>query len=93
MHADISGEWFAPQGGVPFKGGAQSFFHNGTNGRWRDLLSTEELILYEAAAKRELTQSADGGWKTEGRAVSRYDYERSRARLRCSIGGRTPRHR
>src|SRR6516165_2173524 len=37
------GEWFAPNGGVPFKGGAQSFFHKGTNGRWRDILSADEL--------------------------------------------------
>lgn len=49
------GEWFAPQGGVPFKGGAQSFFHKGTNGRWREMLSPKELLLYDAAARRELT--------------------------------------
>jgi len=49
------GEWFAPNGGVPFKGGAQSFFHKGTNGRWRDILSADELRLYDAAASRELT--------------------------------------
>jgi aryl sulfotransferase len=49
------GERFAPLGGVPFKGGAQTFFHKGTNGRWRDILSAEELALYDAAAKRELT--------------------------------------
>jgi aryl sulfotransferase len=46
---------FAPLGGVPFKGGAQTFFHKGTNGRWRDILSAEELALYDAAAKWELT--------------------------------------
>ena len=49
------GEWFAPLGGAPFKGGAQSFFHKGTNGRWKDILSAEELALYDAAAMRELT--------------------------------------
>jgi aryl sulfotransferase len=27
----------------------------GINGRWRDILSEDELALYEAAAERELT--------------------------------------
>ena len=49
------GEWFAPNGGVPFKDGAQSFFHKGTNGRWREILSAEELALYDVAARRELS--------------------------------------
>ncbi len=38
-----------------FKGGAQTFFHKGTNGRWRNALSSSELALYEDAAQRELT--------------------------------------
>jgi aryl sulfotransferase len=37
------------------KGGADSFFNKGTNGRWREVFSAEELELYDAAAKRELT--------------------------------------
>ncbi len=40
---------------VGFKQGAVSFFYKGTNGRWRDILSEEELALYDQAAKRELT--------------------------------------
>ena len=48
-------EWFAPRGGQPWKGGAQTFFHKGTNGRWKDILSAEELTLYDEAAKRVLT--------------------------------------
>lgn len=39
---------------VLFKGGAQTFIHKGTNGRWKDLLSDEELQLYEDAMKRTL---------------------------------------
>jgi aryl sulfotransferase len=34
------------------KGGAVSFFFKGTNGRWRDVLSSEDLALYEQAAAR-----------------------------------------
>jgi aryl sulfotransferase len=38
-----------------FQDGAKTFFNKGTNGRWRDVLSEDELALYDAAAKRELT--------------------------------------
>jgi len=58
-------EWFAPQRGVPFKGGAQSFFHK--DGRWKDIFSAEELALYDAAATRELTPECRG-WLENGAA-------------------------
>ncbi len=38
-----------------FKGGANTFFHKGTNGRWRDVLSEGDIAMYDAAASRELT--------------------------------------
>ena len=44
-----------PQTNAFLKGGADTFFHKGTNGRWRDVLSAEELQLYGSAALRELT--------------------------------------
>lgn len=40
---------------VILKGGSDVFFHKGTNGRWREVLSAAELKLYDAAAERELT--------------------------------------
>jgi len=40
---------------LAFKDGARTFFHKGSNGRWREILSPEELGLYDAAARRELT--------------------------------------
>ena len=49
------GELYVPSGGEFFKGGAQTFLHKGTNGRWREILSDEELSLYDAACKRALT--------------------------------------
>ncbi len=49
------GELYAPGGGQFWKGGAQTFLHKGTNGRWRDVLSAEELTLYDAACKRAIT--------------------------------------
>jgi aryl sulfotransferase len=35
-----------------FRDGAANFFFKGTNGRWRDILDTSDLALYERAAAR-----------------------------------------
>ena len=43
----------APLGGVLWQGGAQTFVNKGTNGRWRDTLSAEEVAAYEAKALAE----------------------------------------
>ena len=43
-----------PLGGVFWEGGAQTFVHKGTNGRWRDLLTPEDNSAYEARALAEL---------------------------------------
>lgn len=37
------------------KNGADTFFFKGSNGRWKDVLTKEDLELYEAAKKRVLT--------------------------------------
>lgn len=49
-HAEKS----APLGGTLWDGGAATFIHKGTNGRWRDLLSADDVHAYEARAVREL---------------------------------------
>jgi aryl sulfotransferase len=49
------GELYAPGGGQFWKGGAQTFLHKGTNGRWREVLTDEELVLYDEACSRVLT--------------------------------------
>ena len=38
-----------------FEGGAHRFLYKGTNDRWRDVLTADDLALYEAAAARTLT--------------------------------------
>jgi aryl sulfotransferase len=43
-----------PMFDIMFVGGAQTFIHKGTNGRWKDLLSEEELAMYEAAMRATL---------------------------------------
>ncbi|MDQ5851064.1 MAG: sulfotransferase domain-containing protein [Chloroflexota bacterium] len=43
-----------PLGGIIFEGGARTFIHEGTNGRWRDVLSPEEVRKYEDMARQHL---------------------------------------
>ena len=43
-----------PLGGAFWDGGAETFIHKGTNGRWRDVLSEDENRRYEDRAAREL---------------------------------------
>lgn len=38
-----------------FRGGSKTFINKGTNGRWRDVLTTEDLAAYDATATRTLT--------------------------------------
>jgi aryl sulfotransferase len=49
------GELYAPGGGQFWKGGAQAFLHKGTNGRWCEVLTDKELVLYDEACSRVLT--------------------------------------
>jgi aryl sulfotransferase len=64
------GERYAPGGGQFWNGGAQTFLHKGTNGRWREVLSAEELALYDAACRRSLTPDCRS-WLENGGAVPR----------------------
>lgn len=40
-----------------FKGGAATFINKGTNGRWHDVLTEEDLEMYDATAHRELSDN------------------------------------
>ena len=51
-----------------FKGGAKSFFFKGNNGRWRDVLSEADLVLYEDAKTRVLTPDC-AKWLEDGGPV------------------------
>jgi len=44
----------APLGGGLWEGGAKTFIHKGTNGRWKDTLSAEDVARYEATAREKL---------------------------------------
>jgi aryl sulfotransferase len=47
----------APLGGVFWDGGASTFINKGTNGRWRDVLTTADCTAYETLARRELGEA------------------------------------
>jgi aryl sulfotransferase len=49
-----------------FKEGAQTFFFKGTNGRWRGVLTDEELAMYDETAGRVLTSDCRA-WLEQGR--------------------------
>ena len=54
-----------PLGGAFWDGGAETFIHKGTNGRWRDVLSAEQIMNYEQRAELEI--GSDGAhWFATG---------------------------
>jgi aryl sulfotransferase len=46
-----------PLGGAFWDGGAATFVHKGTNGRWRDTLTVDDCRRYEETARRELGEA------------------------------------
>jgi aryl sulfotransferase len=50
----VHGTKSVPLGGAFGDGGAETFIHKGTNGRWRHELSEADCRLYEKTALREL---------------------------------------
>ncbi len=61
-------ETYAPGGGSSWRGGAGTFLHRGTNGRWRELLDEQELALYEAACARVLSPDCRRWLESGGQA-------------------------
>jgi aryl sulfotransferase len=59
-----------PLGGAFWDGGAQTFIHKGTNGRWRDDLTAADCRAYEETARRELGEAC-ANWLTTGQGTSR----------------------
>lgn len=51
-----------------WKEGAKTFFFKGTNGRWQDVLSADELRLYDATAAKVLTPACRA-WLEQGRSA------------------------
>lgn len=62
-------EQIVPLGGAVFEGGAQTFIHKGTNGRWRDILSAEEIQQYEQIAQAQLGEAC-AHWLATGETLA-----------------------
>jgi aryl sulfotransferase len=56
----------APLGGALWEGGAETFINKGTNGRWHDLLTKEDVANYEARALAELGAEC-ANWLAHGK--------------------------
>jgi aryl sulfotransferase len=54
-----------PRGGAAWKGGADTFINKGTNGRWRDRLTADDVAAYERRALEELGEDC-ARWLAEG---------------------------
>lgn len=64
MHA----ERVDPNRAPVWKEGAKNFFFKGTNGRWKEVLSAEEVALYEEKAGQLLTPECRA-WLEQGRVA------------------------
>ncbi len=58
-----------PMAAKVWEGGADRFVYKGTNGRWRDILTEDDLARYEALAARKWTP-AQAAWIRYGRLVA-----------------------
>ncbi len=58
----------APLGGVFWDGGAETFINKGVNGRWRDTLTPDDIVAYEATALAELGKDC-AAWLAAGRGA------------------------
>jgi aryl sulfotransferase len=52
-----------------WEGGAQRFLYKGVNGRWKDVLTAEDLAAYEAKVKAEFSPEL-AAWLEHGRLVA-----------------------
>jgi len=61
-----SGATLMPRGRGSWKNGHESFFHAGTNARWRDVLTSADIALYEDRLAREASPAL-ARWLAGGR--------------------------
>jgi aryl sulfotransferase len=63
------GDEMMPQLRKAFDAGAQRFIDKGTNGRWKDVLTPDDLARYDALVARKLSPAA-ARWIAQGRLVA-----------------------
>ena len=59
-----------PLNGALWEGGAKTFIHKGTNGRWADMLSQEDIKWYEAEVRKHLGDEC-AEWLAHGSRAGR----------------------
>ena len=59
----------APLGGAVFDGGAEVFINKGTNGRWREMLTQQDIVRYESMAREQLGEEC-ASWLATGQRNS-----------------------
>lgn len=68
-HMKANAARYAPMNGAVWQGGATTFIHKGTNGRWRDALGARERRQYEQVAEERLGPVC-AHWLAHGRLAS-----------------------
>jgi aryl sulfotransferase len=58
-----------PMAGMIFEGGGERFLHQGTNQRWREVATADDLALYEAAASAGMSPNLKA-WAEQGRLAT-----------------------
>jgi aryl sulfotransferase len=61
-----NGTKLLPSAGKVFEGGADRFLFKGTNGRWRDVLTADDLALYDRKVREKLGPGL-AAWLENGR--------------------------
>jgi aryl sulfotransferase len=61
-----AGDELMPFTKVMFTDGSRRFFNKGVNGRWREVLAEDDLVLYEARVRKTLTPGL-AAWLEGGR--------------------------
>lgn len=62
----VANQWEKATGRSPFKDGGNTFINKGTNGRWRDILTADDIARYEAEVAKNLTPEC-ARWLETGR--------------------------
>jgi aryl sulfotransferase len=63
------GETLLPSADKVWQGGAQRFLHKGSNGRWQDVVSADDLARYDAQVKRHFSPDL-ARWVAGGRLAA-----------------------
>jgi aryl sulfotransferase len=70
LHSNL----YVPCGGVLWQGGAATFLYRGSNGRWRGVLSAEQLEAYDRVS-REALSPACHAWLHGGHSATELSFD------------------